>query len=78
MLNTIFSLPTPEAIKNLFPSYLRLWEILLNQKYDADFIQSQINELGTEEAATQLIQNLIDLNSINIYHPETDEIIWEL
>ena len=78
---TIFSLPLPAALSNLpqhFSPKLRLWEHLLTQKYGTDFINQQIDLYGAEEAITQLVQNLIDLNSINIYHPETGEIIWEL
>ena len=80
-LNTIFSLPLPAALSSLpqhFNPQLRLWEHLLNQKYGPDFVNEQIDIYGVEEAVTDLVQHLINTNSVNIYHPETGEIIWEL
>lgn len=78
---TIFNLSTPNPLTKLpkhFNPALALWEHLLNQKYPADYIQEEIDRMGAEEAFSSLIQSLINSNNINIYHPETGEIIWSL
>lgn len=78
---TIFNHSTPNPLTKLpkhFNPALALWEHLLNQKYPADYIQEEIDRMGAEEAFSSLIQSLINSNNINIYHPETGEIIWSL
>lgn len=79
--DTVFSHPIPAVIREdprHFPPYLTLWELILRSNFTKDFLNKKMAEDGTEEAAIDLIQYLIDSNNVCVINPEDGCVIWAL
>ena len=63
---------------NIFPEYLSLWEIILNQHFTQEQINKTIQETGDiEEMAETLLNLLYQNNKLYIENPETGEVLWD-
>lgn len=78
----LFYLSIPKTISNtypdLYPSYLSLWEALINQNYTEAQIQQEAEEVGEDDVWESLTQKLIYNNYINLIHPLTGEVLAEI
>lgn len=78
----LFYLSIPKTISNtypdLYPSYLSLWDALINQNYTEAQIQQEKEEVGEDDVWESLTQNLIYNNQINLIHPLTGQVLAEI
>lgn len=73
---TLTHTPNPQNPHNI-PAHLSLWEIMLNQRFNPEYLEEEKKKAGDmEELILDLLQTLYNSNSLFITSETTGEILY--